>query len=104
LAQADEAVVGAGQGERGPRRGCVGDGGADGAVRVADVDGCRGAGGVFADVGQSFLDGAVDGALDGGGKVLGQFRLQLRFDAAAVDQSLQVGEGTVRVVAPSMTE
>jgi hypothetical protein len=55
---------------------------------------------VFADVGQSFLDGAVDGALDGGGKVLGQFRLQLCFDAAAVDQSLQVGEGTVRVVAP----
>ncbi len=63
---------------------------------MAQVDLRGGAGGVFARVGQRFLDGAVDGPLHGRRESVGKLRAQLGLDAAAVDQLLDVGEGGLR--------
>lgn len=82
-----------GRGESGPGGGRVGDGGLDGVFGVVDVDGRGGAGGVLAYVGQGLLNSAVDGALDGRRRVVGQVRPQLGLDAAGVDQAAEIGQG-----------
>jgi hypothetical protein len=91
--EADQAVVGAGQRDGRAGRGGVGDGDAEVLRVVPQADLGTGAGGVFAHVGESLLDRAVDGALGRGADVGWEFAGQGGLDAAVGDELLEVGEG-----------
>lgn len=93
LAQADQALTGAGQGygRAGGRR--VGDGDGEVVGVVPQVYLGAGSGGVLAYVGEGFLDRAVEGALGGRANVGRELAGQGRLDAAVGDQLLEIGEG-----------